>query len=103
MIFSINIVKWKPLTYINYEYTIFGNMIGWFLALASMIWVPGFFIYYVVAAEKKGTLRQVSSLDHHLTFTNFIVIIFLFIKIRMKNKAYSIKCEIFPSEATTLL
>jgi len=46
---------WKPLTYVDYEYTKFGNSVGWLLALSSMVWVPAYFIYYVITCEKKHT------------------------------------------------
>ncbi len=52
-----SLVTYKPLKYNNYEYPVWGQVLGWILASASMIQIPIFFVYQMATA--KGTLREV--------------------------------------------
>lgn len=56
MIYSL--IKYKPLTYDrNNVYPVWANVLGWFLALSSMLWLPGTAIYKLVTAEG-DTLKE---------------------------------------------
>lgn len=57
-IFLFHLVNYKPLTYNNvYVYPWWGEVIGWCLALSSMLCIPVSLLYKLVRA--KGTLREV--------------------------------------------
>ncbi|XP_012561756.1 sodium- and chloride-dependent GABA transporter 1 [Hydra vulgaris] len=51
-----SILQWTGITYGDYKYPLYGEIIGWFLALASMIWIPTVAIYKLYMCE--GTLLQ---------------------------------------------
>ncbi|XP_042907989.1 sodium- and chloride-dependent GABA transporter 2 [Parasteatoda tepidariorum] len=56
-IFFFSIVDYSPLVYAQvYRYPWWGEMMGWLIALSSMIWIPGYIIYYIYTAQ--GTLKQ---------------------------------------------
>ena len=40
------------------EYPMYAHIIGLFMSLASMLWIPGYAIYYI--ATQRGSLRDVS-------------------------------------------
>lgn len=57
-IFLFHLVNYKPLTYNNvYVYPWWGEVIGWCLALSSMLCIPVSLLYKLVRA--KGTFREV--------------------------------------------
>lgn len=57
-IFLFHLVNYKPLTYNNvYVYPWWGEVIGWCLALSSMLCIPVSLLYKLVRA--KGTIREV--------------------------------------------
>lgn len=57
-IFIFSLVTYKPVTYSkNYEYPGWAILIGWCMALSSMLCVPIYFFYQL--AVTPGTLRQV--------------------------------------------
>ncbi|KAK3539409.1 hypothetical protein QTP70_006464 [Hemibagrus guttatus] len=59
-IFVFQLVNYKPLTYNNvYVYPWWGEMIGWFMALSSMLCIPISVVYKLLTA--KGSFRQNSS------------------------------------------
>ncbi|XP_072027464.1 sodium- and chloride-dependent GABA transporter 2-like [Amphiura filiformis] len=55
-IWIFSCITYTPLTYGNYEYSAFGQTIGWFLALSSVFCVPTTMIYLI--AKEKGSFRQ---------------------------------------------
>ncbi|XP_060788391.1 sodium- and chloride-dependent creatine transporter 1-like [Neoarius graeffei] len=56
-IFVFHLVNYKPLTYNNtYVYPWWGEMIGWWMALSSMLCIPLTVIYKLIMA--KGSFRQ---------------------------------------------
>ncbi|TNM86447.1 hypothetical protein fugu_006677 [Takifugu bimaculatus] len=56
-IFLFHLVNYKPLTYNNvYVYPWWGEVIGWCLALSSMLCIPVSVLYKLVRA--KGTIRE---------------------------------------------
>lgn len=59
-IFLFHLVNYKPLTYNNaYVYPWWGEVIGWCLALSSMLCIPVSLLYKFFRA--KGTFREVSN------------------------------------------
>ncbi|XP_077487658.1 sodium- and chloride-dependent GABA transporter 1-like isoform X1 [Amblyomma americanum] len=51
-IFASSIIQYKPPVYAKtYFYPWWGEMIGWFLALVSMLMIPIYAVYYVVTAQ----------------------------------------------------
>ncbi|RWS28887.1 sodium- and chloride-dependent GABA transporter 1-like protein, partial [Leptotrombidium deliense] len=56
-IFIFSVVKYEKLTYANdYTYPWWGEFIGWCMALASILWIPGYAFVYLF--KQKGTLRD---------------------------------------------
>lgn len=56
-IFLFSVIRYKPLVYAQtYTYPWWGNMMGWGMAAASMIWIPAYAIYFILM--QSGTLRQ---------------------------------------------
>ncbi|XP_064487151.1 sodium- and chloride-dependent GABA transporter 1-like isoform X2 [Ornithodoros turicata] len=44
-VFVFSLVQYKPLKYIDYVYPVWGQFIGWVLALSSMLCIPGYAVY----------------------------------------------------------
>ena len=60
-IFLFHLVNYKPLTYNNvYVYPWWGEVIGWCLALSSMLCIPVSVLYKLFRA--KGSFKQVPRL-----------------------------------------
>ncbi|XP_071806984.1 sodium- and chloride-dependent GABA transporter 2-like [Asterias amurensis] len=55
-VFIFSLVTYKPLKYNDYEYPVWGQVLGWCLAASSMIQIPIFVVYQMATA--KGTLRE---------------------------------------------
>ena len=52
-VFVASIALWVPLQYVNYTYSLGGNLVGMLLSLASMVWVPVYFLYYVISLRRE--------------------------------------------------
>ncbi|XP_035207354.1 sodium- and chloride-dependent GABA transporter 1-like isoform X2 [Stegodyphus dumicola] len=56
-IFLFSIIDYKPLVYAKvYTYPLWGQMMGWGIALCSMVWIPCYAVYYLITTE--GTFKQ---------------------------------------------
>uniref|UniRef100_A0A6B0VEL9 Transporter n=1 Tax=Ixodes ricinus TaxID=34613 RepID=A0A6B0VEL9_IXORI len=56
-IFLFSVVKYQPVVYANtYAYPWWGEMMGWFMALVSMVMIPAYMIYFFITTP--GSLRQ---------------------------------------------
>lgn len=44
-VFIFNLVQWKPIKYLDYEYPWWSHFLGWITALSSMLCIPGYMIY----------------------------------------------------------
>ena len=55
--FFYSMAKFTPPTYGSYEYPVWGVIIGWCLALSSMLFIPGYAIYLMLVTE--GTVKEV--------------------------------------------
>ncbi|XP_022239871.1 sodium- and chloride-dependent GABA transporter 1-like [Limulus polyphemus] len=55
-VFLFSLVQYKPLDYIGYVYPWWGQLIGWMLALSSMLCIPAYAIYIFLLTP--GTLRE---------------------------------------------
>lgn len=56
-LFSFYFVKYTPIAMANYKYPVWGEFLGFTISFSSMIWVPGYAIYYLLS--NKGTWREV--------------------------------------------
>ncbi|XP_077545010.1 sodium- and chloride-dependent GABA transporter [Haemaphysalis longicornis] len=54
-VFVFSLVQYRPLKYIDYVYPWWGQLIGWFLALSTMLCIPGYAIYKFIVTP--GDLR----------------------------------------------
>ncbi|CAG0886701.1 unnamed protein product [Cyprideis torosa] len=47
IVFLFRLAYWLPMTYdpLKYTYPVWANVLGWFMALSSMIWIPIYFSY----------------------------------------------------------
>ena len=55
--FVFSVVKYEPFVYMNYQYPVWGERIGWMMALSSIIVIPGYAIYLFIVTP--GNVRQV--------------------------------------------
>jgi len=56
-VFCFYFIKYTPITYgKDYEYPEWGEALGFMISISSMIWVPGYAIYFLVTTP--GTWRQ---------------------------------------------
>ncbi|KYQ56230.1 Sodium-dependent serotonin transporter [Trachymyrmex zeteki] len=56
-IFVFQIVQYKPLKYgSNYEYPTWAEIVGVCLSLSSMIWIPGYALYYIISTP--GSFKE---------------------------------------------
>ena len=51
---------YEPLTYEDYVYPVWANVIGWLIALSSVAMIPGVAIYKIIITP--GTFAQVKKL-----------------------------------------
>lgn len=56
-VFIFSLVKYKRITYMDYEYPWWGDLIGWFMALSSILVMPGYAIYLFLVTP--GTFQEV--------------------------------------------
>ena len=56
-IFIFSLVSYKPLEYNDYKYPVWGQVIGWCMAISSIVCIPGYMIFKFVTTE--GTLSEV--------------------------------------------
>ncbi|XP_054722878.1 sodium- and chloride-dependent GABA transporter 1-like [Uloborus diversus] len=56
-IFLFSLIEYKPIQYAKvYNYPWWGEMMGWGIALSSMVWIPLYALYYICTSE--GTIKQ---------------------------------------------
>merc|ERR1711892_198930 len=59
-IFVFYFVRYSPITMGDYHYPAWGEVLGFAISLSSMLWVPGYAIYYLLSTPGSWTevLRQ---------------------------------------------
>ena len=60
VIFIFYCVQWVPVKYGDVEYPMYAHILGFGMSLASMLWIPGYAVYYL--CTQHGSLRDVSIL-----------------------------------------
>ena len=55
--FSFYFVKYVPISMGDYKYPAWGEALGFIISLSSMLWVPGYALYFVMTS--KGSWREV--------------------------------------------
>lgn len=68
-VFLFSLYQHKPIDYVGYVFPWWGEGVGWFLALSSMICVPAYAIYLYMVTP--GTFSEVCTLRK-----SFFIIIF---------------------------
>ena len=76
IIFLFYCVQWTPIKYGKVEYPMGAHAIGFVMSLASMLWIPGYAVYFVVF-KQRGSLRDVRSICT-IFIENFTRLFFLF-------------------------
>jgi len=56
-LFSFYFVKYVPISMGDYKYPAWGEALGFIISLSSMLWVPGYALYFVMTS--KGSWREV--------------------------------------------
>ena len=49
--------SWKPVKYGDVEYPTWAHILGFIMSMASMLWIPGYAIYYL--ATETGSFQEV--------------------------------------------
>jgi solute carrier family 6 dopamine transporter-like protein 3 len=57
------LIGYEPLTYEEYVYPVWANVLGWIIAGSSILMIPGTAVYKLVTTP--GTFMQVSSHVSH--------------------------------------
>lgn len=55
-IFLFYCVQWQPVKYGKVEYPMYAHILGFIMSLASMVWIPGYAVYYM--CTQQGSYRD---------------------------------------------
>ena len=58
VIFLFYCFRWEPVKYGTVEYPAWAHTIGFFMSLSSMVWIPGYAIYWMCTT--RGSIKDVS-------------------------------------------
>ncbi len=57
-VFIFRVATYTPIEYLGYKYPYWGEIIGWLMALSSILVIPSYMVYMFVVTP--GSLRHVS-------------------------------------------
>ena len=69
-IFLFYCFKWVPVKYGSVEYPLEAHIVGFIMSLASMLWIPGYALYYL--ATQRGSLKDVSGKKFYIIYQNLL-------------------------------
>ena len=58
VIFLFYCFRWEPVKYGTVEYPPWAHTIGFFMSLSSMVWIPGYAVYWMCTT--RGSIKDVS-------------------------------------------
>ena len=91
-VFFFFCIKYEPVTYANvYHYPWWGEVIGLILSFSSMIWIPGYAIYYLI--KTPGSFKEVP--HNFILLKKKILVRNLLREIILKLLFYILHCEKF--------
>ena len=61
VIFLFYCFRWEPVKYGTVEYPAWAHTIGFFMSLSSMVWIPGYAVYWMCTT--RGSIKDVSFLS----------------------------------------
>ena len=62
------------MTYGKIQYPMYAHILGFGMSLASMLWIPGYAIYYIL--NQRGSLKDVSSFSRQNSNSKLIFIVY---------------------------
>jgi hypothetical protein len=93
---------WKPVKYgDDIEYPFYMHVMGFCMSLSSMIWIPGYAIYYLLT--QRGSFRDVSLAQYVVLYLNSVVILVYSFQRLVKGITPDIKSSRSKSKAKSAL
>lgn len=65
------LIGYEPLTYEDYQYPVWANVLGWAIAGSSVFMIPAVAIYKLITTP--GTLRQVQKSPCKINFDEILI------------------------------
>jgi hypothetical protein len=72
-VWIFSLVSYSRAKYGDYEFPLWGELVGWALALSSILCIPVYAIYYLITS--KEVTKQLTNKDLNCVFFNFFLFI----------------------------